>query len=95
MAYVKTYGQRGVKHSKRLSKIICKQRTDMKKTKNIHISQIKADDTVFHDDHERTVNDENLKRDFTMGKTLFGDSYNLGYKPVKLVVFDLSKLKLI
>lgn len=61
----------------------------MRKTKNIHISQIKTGDTVFHDGHERTVNDENLKRDFTMGKTLFGDSYNLGYKPVKLIVFEV------
>lgn len=48
----------------------------------VHISLIRASDTVFHEGKVRTVCKGNLKNDSFMGPTLFGDSYNLGRKPV-------------
>lgn len=52
----------------------------------VHISQIKKWDTILHNDKVKTVNDCNIKRCDFMGITIFGDSYNLGYKPVKKIV---------
>lgn len=48
----------------------------------VHISFIRQADTVFHDGRVRTVCGTDLKRDDFMGRTLFGDSYVLGRKPV-------------
>lgn len=56
------------------------------KTQPVHISQIAAGDTIFHDGYLRTVSGNNIKKDACMGTTLFGDSYALGTKPVQKVV---------
>ena len=48
----------------------------------VHVSLIRASDTVFHEGKVRTVCKGNLKNDSFMGPTLFGDSYNIGRKPV-------------
>lgn len=53
----------------------------------VHISLIRASDTVFHEGKVKTVCKKNLKHDTFMGHTLFGDSYMLGRKPVWRVVF--------
>ncbi len=53
----------------------------------VHISDVFAADTVFHEGKVRTVCRSDLKRNTFMGTTLFGDSYRLGYKPVLRVVF--------
>ena len=48
--------------------------------KKIHISRVRAGDTVLHNGKQTTVNKENIKYCSFMGLSLFGDSYNLGYK---------------
>ena len=56
------------------------------KLNSVHISQISVGDTIEHEGKLRTVSGNNIKRDSFMGRTLFGDSYNLGNKPVNKVV---------
>lgn len=51
----------------------------------VHISAIKVGDTVKHDGAIRTVCANDLKSCPFMGITLFGDSYQLGYKLVDKV----------
>lgn len=53
----------------------------------VHISTINIGDTVMFDGHKKTVGVENLKQCSFMGHTLFGDSFNLGAKPVEKVTF--------
>jgi hypothetical protein len=53
----------------------------------VHISQIKSGDAILHNGKVRTVCNRTLKRSEFMGISLFGDSYNLGYKLVSRVVF--------
>lgn len=48
----------------------------------IHIDQVKNGDVIFHEGEERTVNNCNIKYSPFMSTTVFGDSYNLGNKPV-------------
>lgn len=62
------------------------------KLEPVHISQISAGDTIERDGKLTTVNSNHIKRDSFMGITLFGDSYNLGNKPVYKVV-DWPKAK--
>jgi hypothetical protein len=56
-----------------------------------HISNIRIGDTIMHNGVMTTVSGTNIKHDSFMGKTLFGDSYHSGYKPVQRVTF-LTKL---
>ena len=56
-------------------------------TKQVHISQIQIGDTIIHNNDMRTVCKRVLKNSEFMDKTLFGDSYNLGYKKVTKVFF--------
>lgn len=53
--------------------------------KNVHISTIKAGDTVEHNGEMMTVCNSNIKRSDLFGATLFGDSYSMGYKLVKKI----------
>ena len=55
--------------------------------KPTHISDIKAGDTILHNGEVKTVSGNNIKCSSFIGKTLFGDSYNLGYKQVEMVTF--------
>lgn len=48
----------------------------------VHVSQIKQGDTVFHSGVSRTVGKNSLNYDKFIGYTLFGDPYLLGHKPV-------------
>ena len=48
----------------------------------VHISNIRAGDTIMFEDKMTTVSNSNIKYCSFMGITLFGDSYNLGYKLV-------------
>ena len=52
------------------------------KTIETHISLIVAGDTIIHNGEMKTVTSTNIKKDSFMGKSLFGDSYNLGHKKV-------------
>ncbi len=62
------------------------------KTKNYyieqrHINDIKPGDTVLRDGELLTVTARDINDDCFMGRTLFGDSYNLGYNLVSVAVF--------
>ena len=49
-----------------------------------HIDNICVGDTILCPDNKiRTVRGTDIKHDELMGRTLFGDSYRLGYIPVK------------
>ena len=52
-----------------------------------HINDIKAGDTVIHDNKLMTVSKNNIKKCEFMGKTLFGDNYQSGNKLVIKVEF--------
>ena len=54
----------------------------------VHISRIRVGDAIIHEGHMRTICNTVLRRDSFMGITLFGDSYHLGYKLVKRVLFS-------
>lgn len=60
------------------------------KIEPVHISQISAGDTIEHYGKLTTVSENNIKRDSFLGITLFGDSYNLGTKPVNKVMAWIS-----
>ena len=51
--------------------------------KEVHISEIRPGDTVEHNGAICTVCRNNIKTGGFMGRTLFGDSYSLGMKPVR------------
>lgn len=54
--------------------------------KDTHISLIQPGDTVIHYGTMKTVTKPNISGGFC-GKTLWGDSYMSGHRPVKLVQF--------
>ena len=58
------------------------------KTENVHISSINVGDVVMFEGKTKTVCCDDIRRDPFMGLTLFGDSYRLGYKPVKKVIIQ-------
>ncbi|EJL9604775.1 hypothetical protein ACVWB4_22845 [Escherichia coli] len=51
-----------------------------------HINDIKPGDTVLRDGELLTVTARDIKNDTFMGRTLFGDSYNLGHLLVTVAV---------
>jgi hypothetical protein len=54
------------------------------KMENVHISRIRIDDAVFHDGKVYTVGRKDIhEAKDGAPRTLFGDSYELGYKKVK------------
>jgi hypothetical protein len=53
----------------------------------VHISVIRIGDTVEHNGIAKTVCSSNLTYDNFNGFRLWGDSYNLGYKPVTKILF--------
>jgi hypothetical protein len=57
----------------------------------VHISQIRNGDTILHNGEVKTVSGNNIKSSKFMGKTLFGDSYNLGHKLVTKINFISKK----
>jgi hypothetical protein len=73
---------------------ICEIRNYDMKTIPVHINKIQIGDTVLHNDKTMTVCNSDLKSDLFIGRTLFGDSYCMGYKPVMKVVFDTPKIPL-
>ena len=50
--------------------------------KQVHISTIRIGDTILHNGEVKTISGNNIKYCPFIGTTLFGDSYNLGYKLV-------------
>lgn len=53
---------------------------------NTHIKDIKVGDTVIFHGVEKTVTAKDITEDSFMGRSLFGDSYYLGYRAVLKVV---------
>ena len=51
-----------------------------------HISEIRPGDTVEIDGYLKTVCHGDIRKGF-MGRTLWGDSYHLGAKPVARAIF--------
>ena len=58
----------------------------MQKT-SVYISQIVVGDTIEHNGEIVTVSQNNIRECKFMGKCIFGDSYNIGTKPVTKIVF--------
>lgn len=56
----------------------------------IHISEIKSGDAIIHNGNLVTVANSDIKYCKFMGITIFGDSYNLGYKLVTRVFYNRS-----
>ncbi len=54
--------------------------------KQVHISTITGGDTILHNGEIKTISENNIKHCGFMGKTIFGDSYNLGYKLVTKII---------
>ena len=63
----------------------------MHKTIDTHISKIKNGDAIVHDGYVRTVCNKDIRSCKFMGISLFGDTYHIGHKPVKKVVFKQRK----
>ena len=57
-------------------------RNQMPQKSQIHISQIMVGDTVEHNGEMVTVGAKDIRGCAFMGRSIFGDSYNLGYKLV-------------
>ncbi len=57
------------------------------KVENVNIKTLAAGDTIRHLGHLRTVCQADLRNDAFFGLSVFGDSYNLGQKPVEKVTF--------
>ena len=56
------------------------------KITHVHISQIKQGDTIKHNGKITTVCKSNIKTCSFMGVSIFGDSYNSGYKLVQKII---------
>jgi hypothetical protein len=54
----------------------------MRDYKLVHISQLMVGDVVLIDGVPKTVCKKDLKMSNFMGRTLFGDSHNIGYKKI-------------
>ena len=51
--------------------------------KAVHINTINVGDIIMFDGVLRTVGKDDIKYSSFMGKTIFGDSFHLGYKFVE------------
>jgi hypothetical protein len=64
-----------------------------------HISEIKSGDTILHNGEMRTVSGTDIKGNSFIGKTIFGDSYNLGNKQVERISFrtkeDMNRIEVL
>ena len=55
--------------------------------KEVHISTIKAGDTVNHKGDIKTITPKDINYSTFMGYSIFGDSYRIGTILVKKVIF--------
>lgn len=56
-------------------------------THNVHIEQVRPGDTILHNGEPMTVCGTDIRKCSFMGITIFGDSYNLGTKPVIKIIY--------
>lgn len=57
------------------------------KIEETHINNIQGGDTILLNDVITTVCNNNIKECKFMGKSIFGDTFKLGYKKVQRVIF--------
>lgn len=58
------------------------------------IDLIQVGDLILHNGRIRTICKKDIDKHTFMGTTIFGDSYNLGYIPVKKIInFNLNQEK--
>lgn len=63
----------------------------MRVVTEVHKDDIKVGDTIHHAGHDRTVCKKDIgSSNAFMGRTLFGESYKLGYTPVLKVTFEVD-----
>lgn len=55
-------------------------------TKKVHISTIKAGDTIIHEGVLSTVSAKNIQTGGFFGTTIFGDSYRAGTVAVEKII---------
>lgn len=60
---------------------------------DVHKSIIMPGDCIVHNGKEVTVSISDIRIDHFFGRLIFGDSYNLGYKLVKKLVYINPKIK--
>jgi hypothetical protein len=60
--------------------------------KNVHIETITVGDTVLVDGMLKTVGKHDIKFNSFIGTSLFGDTYNLGTKPVLKACINVAKV---
>lgn len=60
------------------------------KTKTIHISQVRVGDVILHENTIKTLSAQYLKKNGFMNTSIWGDSYELGTKPVIKFIWDKS-----
>jgi len=58
--------------------------------REVHISTLKAGDTVKHNGLIQTLSKNNIGKSSFMGSSIFGDSYQLGQIKVKKVLFRVE-----
>lgn len=56
--------------------------------KEVHIDDIRVGDVVEIDGVLKTVSHENIRKGGFMGSSLWGDSYRMGTKLVKLAIIE-------
>lgn len=54
---------------------------------HVHITAIKAGDTILHRGRLRTVCKQDITTSPFTGLAIFGDSYKMGFEPVKRIDF--------
>ena len=54
---------------------------------DVHISTLRIGDTVMFEGSQRTLSKSNFSFIEGMGRTIYGDSYQLGRKPVQRIIF--------
>jgi hypothetical protein len=54
-----------------------------------HINNIMVGDTILYKGIEKTVSANNILEDKFLGRSIFGDSFNLGYIPVIKIIFPI------
>ena len=57
------------------------------KTIEVNIHTIRNGDTVIHNGVEKTISRSNYRHSRGVGPTIDGDSYCLGTKPVKKIIY--------
>ena len=63
------------------------------RVEKVHISQIKSGDVILHEGILSTITNTNIKYCSFMGISIFGDTYNLGYKSVIKIHFIVPSIK--